>query len=122
MNYSYYHKAFANSLNYLHNINTQDVLEHPENYLGPNYKEVLNFWFYKDSLSEEQCNVYSKRYWALDSQTYTEARELAKKLAVEVIDSRFVEHFWEEECEIIAAHLYLERDTSFTFIPLIFDL
>jgi hypothetical protein len=117
MNYSESHKDFATLLTDYHNINYQDVLEHPEDYLGPNYKELLNFWFYWDSLSDDQ--QYSiVRYHHI----YIEARELAEKLASEVIDPRFIEYFWDEEWEIIASHLYIERSIPFTFIPLIFDL
>jgi len=46
MNYSRSHKAVAKYLNYSYDINDQDVLDYPEEYLGPNYKELLNYWFY----------------------------------------------------------------------------
>jgi hypothetical protein len=62
MNYSERHKGFANSLTLYYSINKQDVLDYPEKYLGPNYKEVLNWWFYCDSLSHEQLVVYWSRW------------------------------------------------------------
>jgi hypothetical protein len=46
-------------------INRQEVLTHPENYLGPNWEEVINFWLYLDTLSENQLLVVNKRYWDL---------------------------------------------------------
>jgi hypothetical protein len=122
MNYSNHHKKFVNNLYFLRNINTQDFLNHPQKYLGPNYKEVLNFWFYWDSLSNKQWYVYRDGYWKLDAKTYNQAFKISKKLASEVIDSRFIKYFWEEPLEIVAAHLYLERNIPFTFLPLHFDL
>ncbi len=122
MNYSKRHKIFAYDLNVYHNINKQDVLENPEKYLGPNYKEVLNFWFYWDSLSYEQNSVISQRCHNINSQTFSKALKIAKELALEVIDPRFVKDLYFEELELVAAHLYLERNIPFTFLPLIFDL
>jgi hypothetical protein len=118
MTYSNFYNGFALNLNYYYNIIKQDVLDHPENYLGPNYKELLNFWVYWDSLSEEQWVVYWDKRDKLGEQTRLKARKLAK----EVIDPRFVKYFWDDELEIISAHLYLERDIPFTFLPLLFDL
>jgi ribosomal protein L16 Arg81 hydroxylase len=122
MNYSNHHKDFARCLNFHHNINKQDVLNYPENHFGPNYKEVLNFGFYWDSLSAEQWKKYDERYWELPRQTRHEARKLAKKLALEIIDPRIVAVLYLEHLEIVAAHLYFERNISFTFLPLFFDL
>ena len=107
MNYSSAHKSFANYVNCRdHNINKQDVLDHPENYLGPNYREVLNCWFYWDSLSDEQWEVFDKRWGELSLETREKSRKTATELAAEVIDPRFVHYFDYEELEIIAASLY----------------
>ena len=126
MNYSNEHKSFAFSSKYYNNINEQEVLEHPENYLGPNYREVLNLWFYMDSLSSEQWKVYLERLSIMnmqDGEIFKEAYKISKKLAAEVIDPRFIIFpICAVELEIIAAHLYIERNIPFTFLPLIFDL
>jgi hypothetical protein len=122
MNYSERHKEFASNLKYIRNINEQDVLDHPENYLGPNYKEVLNYWFYRDSLSSEQWDVYWKKYRSLVYETLNKARSTAKELAKEVIDPRFVKYIGIGELELIASHLYIERGISFTVLPLSIDL
>jgi hypothetical protein len=122
MNYSESHKRFASRLNYIHNINEQDGLEHPENYLGPNYKELLNYWFYRDSLSAKQWNVYWDRVASLDNETLTKARSIAIELAGEVVDRRFVDYISVEILELIASHLFIERGILFTNLPLIFDL
>ena len=34
----------------------------PETYLGPNYKTVINFWYYLDSLTTEQWEIVEMRY------------------------------------------------------------
>jgi hypothetical protein len=122
MIYSKSHKGFASQLNRYHSINEQDVLDHPENYLGPNYKEVLNFWFYRDSLSAKQLNVYWDRVDSIDVKTWNKARSIAIELAKEVIDPRFVNNLPCDELELIASHLYIERGIPFTFLSLIFDL
>jgi hypothetical protein len=122
MNYSFLHQNLAIQLNRIHNINKQDVLEHPEKYLGPNYKEVLNFCFYCDSLSYGQKEVYWVNLDKLCKQTQREGRKLAEELSAEAIDPRFVEHLSHVSLEIISSHLYIERNIPFTFLPLIFDL
>jgi hypothetical protein len=122
MNYSEHHKEFASVLSFYTNINEQDVLDQPENYLGPNYKELLNYWFYEESLSEERRNVYWNRVDSLDNETLNKARSIAIELAEEVIDPRIVDYIWHVELEIIVAHLYIERGIPFTFLSLIFDL
>jgi hypothetical protein len=122
MNYSKSHKRFALELNEYYNINEQDVLYYLENYLGPNYKEVLNYWFYCDSLSKEQRNVYWNRVDSLDLETWIKAHSTATELAGEVFDPRFVNRISDLAKELIVAHLYIERGIPFTFLPLSIDL
>jgi hypothetical protein len=122
MNYSIGHEAFAENLNRHIGINTQDVLDNPEKYLGPNYKEVLNWWFYWGSLSEQQKSVYNGRLIKIEKEAWRKAIALYKNLASEVIDHRFVDHLWGCSLEIIAAHLYIERGIQFTFLPVFFEL
>ena len=45
------HQRFANSLR------NQRALDCPEEFLGPNWKDVLNFWLYLDTLSGEQFGI-----------------------------------------------------------------
>jgi hypothetical protein len=117
MNYSKRHKWVASVFNHFPNINQQDVLEHPENYLGPNYKEVLNLWFYWYSLSSEQWDVYWKRWCSLNSETRTKARSTTTELPKEVIDSRFVYYILDLALELIASYLYIGRGIPFTYLP-----
>jgi hypothetical protein len=53
------HLKFANILN------STEVLTHPENFLGPNWEEVINFWLYLDTLTEDQLNVVYRHYYNL---------------------------------------------------------
>lgn len=50
------HQKFAERLQ------KPDALENPQDYLGPNYLVVLNFWLYLDTLSEEQMKKCTKIY------------------------------------------------------------
>jgi hypothetical protein len=63
------HKEFAVLLEAYYEISKQDVLDHPENFLGPNWEAVINFWLYLDTLSYEQLRVAGRvvgqRYMAL---------------------------------------------------------
>jgi hypothetical protein len=122
MIYSISHRRFASDLNYIRNINEQDVLDHPENYLGPNYKELLNYWFYYDSLNDEQWDIFWDRLYSLNSETRHKAHSTAIELAKEVIDPRFVKSIRIGDLELIASHLFIERGIPFTYLPLIIDL
>jgi hypothetical protein len=122
MNYSKLHKSFADSLNHFYSINEQDVLDFPQKYLGPNYKEVLNWWFYWESFNDEQLDVYGKRRSSLDHKSRVKAHYTAEELANEVIVPIVVNYLDDEGLELISSHLYLERNIPFTFLPLIFDL
>jgi hypothetical protein len=53
-----------------------DVLIHPENYLGPNWEDVINFWLYLDTLTEEQLKTVRKRNGSL---SYKECRVASEK-------------------------------------------
>jgi hypothetical protein len=62
------HKKFADRLW------DQPVLEYPERFLGPNWKNVLNFWIYLDTLSAEDTDIIHMRYLVLgeDAIVYAE--------------------------------------------------
>jgi hypothetical protein len=59
------HQNFAARLQFHYGIPKQEVLSHPEKYLGPNWEAVINFWLYFYTLSKEQLNVVHKRYVSL---------------------------------------------------------
>jgi hypothetical protein len=49
MNYSKIHARVAE----YDAIDREEILNKPENYFGPNYQTVLNFWWFVESLQEE---------------------------------------------------------------------
>jgi len=124
MNYSYSHERFANDLYLYHGFNEQDVLDSPRKYLGPHYKELLNFWFYYESLSELKMNNYCYKLNELAKNSYAHNtyENLNISFALEVIEPPSIYHLYDIELEIVAAHLYIQREIPFIYIPLIFDL
>ena len=60
MNYSKAHQRFSTELQ------NPEALTKPQDFLGPNYETVLNFWWTMDSLTETQWNEVARRYRALD--------------------------------------------------------
>ena len=78
------HQSFADRLN------NQRALNHPEEFLGPNWKEVLNFWLYIDTLSPEQLGIVSGSY-----------------LALELTDKVYGENLiWNAACGVISEHIF----------------
>ncbi len=76
------HKHFSERLN------NSRVLENPEEFLGPNYKEVLNFWLILDELSEEQLRIVKGRYYDFHNKNCSEwykVADLAWDTSYEVI-------------------------------------
>jgi hypothetical protein len=61
VNYSKAHQNFSNRLE------NPEALTSPQDFLGPNYQTVLNFWWFMDSLSEDQWKEVARRYDALDT-------------------------------------------------------
>ena len=44
-------------------LNNSRVLLNPEEFLGPNFEAVLNFWLSVDDLTGEQWGTIRSRYW-----------------------------------------------------------
>jgi hypothetical protein len=122
MTYSKTHKRFSERLN------QPDALTDPENYLGPNWEDVLNFWIYVDGLSNLEKREIVERYYSLD---YNERDSASIAAAKEVIGVEFrCEAFdaaWDitgwgafgfATCELIAHHKLLEQNKTLTFLPL----
>ena len=64
------------------NNNNPEVLNKPEEFLGPNYKEVLKFWNKIEKMSEEQLRPVNERYYAFYYENRSE-RYKAVNLAYE---------------------------------------
>ena len=71
MNYSKAHQNFSTELQ------KPEALTNPEDFLGPNYQTVLNFWTFMDSLTEDNWKEVSRRYNALDSAAWDAAWDAA---------------------------------------------
>jgi hypothetical protein len=56
------HKEFASRLY------NQEILNHPDLYLGPNWEAVINFWLYLDTLSYGQLHVVYDRWLELNNE------------------------------------------------------
>jgi hypothetical protein len=71
------HEEFARLLHYHYDYPKQEVLDHPENYLGPNWGEVINFWLFLDTLNKKQLKVVEERYSAVIYKERRIARDKA---------------------------------------------
>jgi hypothetical protein len=117
------HQRFANR------IHNQRALRHPDEFLGPNWKDVLNFWLYLDTLSPAQLP---------NNDNDNELADLADSLkfcegaAEETIgEDNYYEAYWapphgfvtrRATTELIASHKILEQGKPLTFVPLFMDL
>jgi hypothetical protein len=130
MTYSKTHKRFVDELE------NQRALEHPEDYLGPNWKDVLNFWWFLDGLSEEQRKIVRERYWDLDYKVRGAAGDAADAayaaydaadaddadVAYAAADAAADAAAGNATFELIGSHILLEQGKSLTFLPLFLDL
>jgi hypothetical protein len=127
------HKLFSEYLE------TPRVLTNPEEFLGPNFEAVLNFWLSLDDLSEEQIKVVNERYKAFFFENYSEwnkARDLAYAASKKVVGEDYVYNaswaavdvtnssaaYWATR-ELIAMHKILEvHKKPLTFFPMFLEV
>ena len=122
--------------NFSERLNNPRVLTNPEEFLGRNYKEVLNFWMILDELSEGQLRVVKERYGAFYYENYSEwskARDLADDASEEVVHADYVYYAicaaWNitnsaarwATLELIGMHLILEQQ-FLTFFEMILEV
>ena len=79
MNYSNLHQGVPNKLQ------SSEVSTEPQNFLGPNYQSVLDFWALLDTLTEQQWIQVIDRYNALEDSTKVDGGESAWYAAQDVI-------------------------------------
>jgi hypothetical protein len=106
------------------------ALTNPEDFLGPNWEDVINFWLYLDTLSIKEKNKMDKSYWALEWNVRYSAEGYTSDVAFEFIDEKvinacvgtFSENCWSVfRCatfELMGLHKLLEQGKSPTFLPL----
>ena len=132
MNYSKFHKKFSTELQ------NPEALINPQDFLGPNYETVLNFWWTMDSLTETQWNEVTRRYRALDPvarfATYDAARDAAGSAARSAAWyaagyaawsaawSAARDAAWSATYELIGMHTLLNGGKTLLFVPLFNDL
>jgi hypothetical protein len=121
MNYSKIHQQFAER------IDDNRVLEYPENYLGPNYKTVLNYWWYLDSLSRYYTFVvdcYDDKPVGYGSFIMEQAsiitRHQSEAWGATQVISKDYWYGW-VTVELICMHRILDEEKSFFYLPKIFN-
>jgi hypothetical protein len=112
-------------------LNNPKALTNPEDFLGPNWEDVINFWFYIETLSRDERGRIANSYWALDSAEWFSAWRSASVLADGVVGEKVRDAaccaayfadgwqiFRDATLELIAHHKLLEQDKALVFLPL----
>ncbi len=108
-------------------LNEPRALTNPEDFLGPNWKEVINFWFYVDGLSSDEKLKKCARYLSLNSRLRQLASVAINDVAKEVVgeDVRYAAYcvnclsiFGYATLELIAQHKLLEQNWTPLALPL----
>ena len=127
--YSTTHQKYAEIMS------NENILSRPEDFLGPNYQTVLNFWTFLDSLSEEQRKEVRKRDRDLARDVCYSACEAANNSARKMLPYFFTRNgsifggqsvalstAWDATCELIGMNTLLYEGKSLTFVPLFSNL
>jgi len=93
----------------------------PEYFLGPNWKDVLNFWIYLDTLSAEDLWIVFNRYLALGC--VDPLKDLTRNAAENTIGEYYTLAAWNATPTVASAHATLEligshNLKSLKFLPL----
>jgi hypothetical protein len=108
------------------------ALTNPEDYLGPNWEDVINFWMYFDTLSKDEIDKMEDRYWDLDEDVRVYAWLAAYHAAIEVVGEEVQSDAWFAASvvtdggsvftcateELLAHHKLLEQNKTLVAIPL----
>jgi hypothetical protein len=128
MNYSKAHQNLSTELQ------NPEALTNPQDFLGPNYETVLNFWWTIDSLTETQWKEVARRYDALDSAARDAAWYAARSAAWGAARSAAGYAAWSAAVsaawyaagaatwELIGMHTLLNDGENLLFVPLFGDL
>ncbi len=125
MKISKIHKSFSDRLK------EPEALTNPEDYLGPNWQDVINFWLYLDTLSGDEIDKIGHSYRALDGDMRISAKDVAMNAAWVVVGWKVTNAAWGATydvsdwyifgyatCELINYHKLLEQDKALVFLPL----
>ena len=132
VNYSKTHQNFSNRLQKL------EALTNPQDFLGPNYETVLNFWWFLDSLTKDNWKEVASRHYALDSAAryaaWSAARYAAGVAAWDAAWSAAGVAAWDAArdaawvaagyatYELMGMHTLLNDGKDLLFVPLFDDL
>jgi hypothetical protein len=130
MKISKIHQDFAINLRVFLSVSKQDVLDHPENFLGPNWEAVINFWLYLDTLNKKQLKVVKERYLDLSyreslidaANTTTHASYYAGDSAYYSVFPNAVVHAKYATLELIGLEKLLVQGHQPLFFPLFLNL
>jgi hypothetical protein len=111
-------------------IEKYQTTERHEKFLGPNWKDVLNFWIYLDNLRPEQLNRANELFWSLDVSERIAASELAWDATCATIgvyynvdiSENLTTDIGKATLELIGSQKILEQGKSLTFVPLFLNL
>ena len=104
MNYSKAHQNFSTKLQ------NPEVLTNPQDFLGPNYETVINFWLYMDNLTKDQWKEVARRWSAAWSAAWYAAGSAAGDAAWSA--ARYATY------ELIGMHTLLNDGKDLLFVPL----
>ncbi len=107
------------------------ALTNPEDFLGPNWRDVINFWLYFDTLNEEEIDKIGKSYWVLEKDVLKSAEDAAWDSSEEVVGLKVrsaacwaayvvtdLVVFDFATNELICHHKLLEQNKTLVFLPL----
>ena len=124
-NISKIHQEFSRSLK------NPRVLTNPEEFLGPNYEAVLNFWLFLDDLTKDQFKAIEGRYWDFCNNQPSEwckASDEAIEASYETIGDKFANNasygniaFYATK-ELIGMHKFFGQNKPLTFFPMFLEV
>ncbi len=120
------HQRFAERLR------NSRVLDYPEEFLGPNWKDVLNFWLYLDTLNEEQWNSINSSLSSYEHRLALNAAWNAARAAVGYAACYAADYAaWSVAAlfsaryatdELIGSHILQEKGKSLVFFPMFLNV
>jgi hypothetical protein len=105
------HSIFLRVINDYCEGSPQDVLSNPEKYLGPNFEQVLDFWIYLDTLSDEEWGEMGQRFWGLDVSVLEYAGITARHAAEVVVGEDFRYEAWRAAVDVTGSRVVFARAT-----------
>jgi hypothetical protein len=83
-----------------------EVLTNPESILGPNFKNVLEFWEHIEGLSKQEREEMNDCYLALDDNVRWSAIFAAMDAAAEVVCREFRYAAWDAAYDVTGLHVF----------------